>query len=183
MNSRTGWKLTLLILAVGAIVLGLTVGMSAQVQTTKSTTSHAASQEVQVERAEVILVSGNDLVVFLYRITDVRDITLSAWICARLLMSDSVMPSAKYSCAGSPERFCKGRTAIERIGADVLATTVLRRFEIKNIATVTPAISKNAAAMTKASRDRLGFGLVRSSAGTSTVDTSLPGVRTSATNL
>jgi len=63
MNSRTGWKLTLLILAVGAIVLGLTVGMSAQVQTTKSTTSHAASQEVQVERAEVILVSGNDLVV------------------------------------------------------------------------------------------------------------------------
>jgi LPXTG-motif cell wall-anchored protein len=62
MNERTGWMRTLLILAVGAIVLAFTVGMSAQVQTTKTTTAQAASHEFQVERAEVILVSGNDLV-------------------------------------------------------------------------------------------------------------------------
>jgi len=63
MNARTNWMGVLLILAVGAVVFAFTVGMSAQVQTTKSTTAHAATQEVKVERAEVILVSGNDVVV------------------------------------------------------------------------------------------------------------------------
>ena len=32
-------------------------------------------------------------------------------------MSVSLMPSARYSCEGSPERFWNGRTATERIGA------------------------------------------------------------------
>ena len=36
-------------------------------------------------------------------------------IFARSVISSSVMPSAKYSCAGSPERFSSGSTAIERI--------------------------------------------------------------------
>jgi hypothetical protein len=37
--------------------------MSAQVQTETSTTSHAANVQTQVERGEVVLVDGNDLVV------------------------------------------------------------------------------------------------------------------------
>src|ERR1700722_4921338 len=32
-------------------------------------------------------------------------------------MSSSVIPSAKYSCEGSPERFSRGRTARDRMGA------------------------------------------------------------------
>src|SRR5438132_1318402 len=34
---------------------------------------------------------------------------------ARLVIKDSVKPSAKYSCSGSPDRFSRGRTATERI--------------------------------------------------------------------
>ena len=34
---------------------------------------------------------------------------------ARSAMSCSVMPSAKYSCSGSPDRFSSGRTATDRI--------------------------------------------------------------------
>src|SRR5258708_22587225 len=36
-------------------------------------------------------------------------------ILARLVISSSVMPSAKYSSAESPERFARGNTAMERI--------------------------------------------------------------------
>jgi LPXTG-motif cell wall-anchored protein len=43
--------------------LAFTVMMSAQVKTTKTTSAEAASYEVQVERAEVVYVSGNDVVV------------------------------------------------------------------------------------------------------------------------
>src|SRR6266849_1854252 len=39
-----------------------------------------------------------------------RELTL-----ARLVISSSVMPSAKYSSAESPERFARGNTAMERI--------------------------------------------------------------------
>jgi hypothetical protein len=49
----------------------------------------------------------------LYCITDVREITRSDPIFARVVISSSVIPSAKYSCEGSPERFSSGNTAME----------------------------------------------------------------------
>jgi hypothetical protein len=63
MNSITNSTRVLLVLAVGAVFLALTVGMSAQVQTTTSTTAGSSSKDVTVTNAEVVLVSGNDLVV------------------------------------------------------------------------------------------------------------------------
>src|SRR5438876_8366502 len=43
--------------------------------------------------------------------TDVREMTRSAEILDSRAMSSSVIPSAKYSCAGSGVRFSSGRTA------------------------------------------------------------------------
>src|ERR1700681_3542608 len=43
--------------------------------------------------------------------TEVREITRSALICASWVMSSSLMPSAKYSWSTSPERFSRGSTA------------------------------------------------------------------------
>src|SRR5262252_42487 len=48
--------------------------------------------------------------------TDVREITRSALIFESSVMRSSVMPSAKYSCSGSPDRFSSGRTASARMG-------------------------------------------------------------------
>lgn len=62
MNARTGWTRVATILAVGAIGLAFTVKNSAQVQESKTVTEGTAAQEVKVERAEVLLVEGNDLV-------------------------------------------------------------------------------------------------------------------------
>jgi RNA polymerase sigma factor (sigma-70 family) len=68
----------------------------------------------------------------------VREITRSALICPRWLISSSVMPSAKYSCAASPDRFSNGSTARERIlGAESVR-------ELKNQAD--PAASTRTAA-------------------------------------
>ena len=63
MNSTTNGARVLLVLAVEAIFLALTVGMSAQVQTTTNSTEGASSKDVTVERGEVVLVTGNDLMV------------------------------------------------------------------------------------------------------------------------
>jgi hypothetical protein len=63
MNSRTGLIRVLLVLAVGTVFLAFAVGVSAQVQTTQTTTAGHPTQQVSVERAEVVHVSGNDLVV------------------------------------------------------------------------------------------------------------------------
>jgi hypothetical protein len=63
MNSQTGWKRALLVLGVGAVCLAFTLIMSAQVQTKTSTTGQKAAITTQVERGEVVYVSGNDLVV------------------------------------------------------------------------------------------------------------------------
>ena len=56
---------------------------------------------------------GSGLRVPLYCMTEVREITRSALILDRLVISASVIPSAKYSCSGSPDRFSNGRTASE----------------------------------------------------------------------
>src|SRR6266853_5017381 len=40
----------------------------------------------------------------------------------RSVVRSSVMPSAKYSCSGSFDRFVKGKTTIDSRGAELLAT-------------------------------------------------------------
>jgi RNase P/RNase MRP subunit p29 len=62
MNSRTKTRVWLM-LAVGVISLSFTLSMSAQVKTEATTTRGHATHEVTVERGEVVMVSGNDLVV------------------------------------------------------------------------------------------------------------------------
>ncbi len=62
MKRRNGWAQLSLVLVAGLCMLfGLSA--SAQVQTQTNTTSGTVSKEVQVERAEVVYVNGNDLVV------------------------------------------------------------------------------------------------------------------------
>jgi LPXTG-motif cell wall-anchored protein len=63
MNSRKKWTQLWLVLMVAAFCMAIALSMSAQVQTQTSTTSHAPEITATVERAEVIFVQGNDLVV------------------------------------------------------------------------------------------------------------------------
>jgi hypothetical protein len=63
MNSTTGWTPVWLVLAVGAMCFAFALSMSAQVKTETSTTSGTAAHQVTVERGEVVVVKGNDLVV------------------------------------------------------------------------------------------------------------------------
>src|ERR1700746_2432707 len=63
MNSATGWTRVWLVLAVGVMCFAFAISMSAQVKTTTDTTSGQAAHEVTVERGEVVVVQGNDLVV------------------------------------------------------------------------------------------------------------------------
>jgi LPXTG-motif cell wall-anchored protein len=62
MNSVNLTKTALVLLSV-VLCFALAVSANAQVQTQKSTITGQASKEVQVERGEVVLVKGNDLVV------------------------------------------------------------------------------------------------------------------------
>jgi hypothetical protein len=63
MNSKASWTQTRLVLVVEAVCLAFTLSMSAQVQTTTTTTKGQATVQTQVESGEVVVVSGNDLVV------------------------------------------------------------------------------------------------------------------------
>ena len=63
MKPRTTWSSAWLMLAVATTCLAISARMSAQVQTDTSTTHGAASHEVKVEKATVVAVSGNNLVV------------------------------------------------------------------------------------------------------------------------
>jgi hypothetical protein len=63
MNSRTGLTRIWLVPAVGVMSIAFAVSMSAQVKTETTTASGQATHEVTVDRAEVINVIGNDLVV------------------------------------------------------------------------------------------------------------------------
>lgn len=63
MKSTTERAPVWLVLAVGALCMAFAVSMSAQVKTETTTTSGQAVQEVTVERGEVVLVEGNDLMV------------------------------------------------------------------------------------------------------------------------
>src|SRR5580704_5213518 len=63
MRSKAAWRDTRRVLAVGVVCLAFTLSMSAQVQTKTTTTSGAATVDNHVESGEVVMVSGNDLVV------------------------------------------------------------------------------------------------------------------------
>jgi hypothetical protein len=63
MKSRTEKARVWLMLAATATFFACAASMSGQVQTTADTTKVASSKEVTVERAEVVDVSGNDLIV------------------------------------------------------------------------------------------------------------------------
>jgi len=63
MNSRRRRAHGLLLLALAVLCTALAVSMSAQVKTETTTTAGQSTQEVTVERGEVVLVQGNDLVV------------------------------------------------------------------------------------------------------------------------
>jgi len=63
MNSSNKGQRVWHVLAVGAIGLALTLSTKAQVQTQTITTTGQATTDVKVDRATVVLVDGNDLVV------------------------------------------------------------------------------------------------------------------------
>src|ERR1700685_1353290 len=63
MNSKMSLAQIRTVLAVAAVYMVFTMGMSAQVETSTSTEKGQATKQVTVERGEVVLVSGNDLIV------------------------------------------------------------------------------------------------------------------------
>ena len=94
-------------------------------------------------------ISGSGLCADLYCMTEVREITFSEPSLARCVMSSSVKPSARYSCAGSPDKFSRGKTAIERMGRSRFKSEVrrpkifipnIRSAKLANTATTTRAV-------------------------------------------
>ena len=71
-------------------------------------------------------ISGKLFLVFLYCITDVHEITRSDLYFASMVISSSVIPSAKYPCDASPARLSRGSTAMERIIGDAEAAVAER---------------------------------------------------------
>jgi LPXTG-motif cell wall-anchored protein len=63
MNSKAGWTRALLVLVMGVACLALTLSMSAQVQTKTTTTAGQAHVATQVEKGEIVFVSGNSVVI------------------------------------------------------------------------------------------------------------------------
>src|SRR5215469_18830942 len=63
MKRGKNWNRSRLLIGVEALALVFAVGTRAQVQTTTTTTSGKATKTVSIERGEVVLVQGNDLVV------------------------------------------------------------------------------------------------------------------------
>ena len=60
-------------------------------------------------------ITGSALCAPLYCMAEVREITRRALILPKSVMSASVIPSAKYSCSGSFDRFSSGSTARDRM--------------------------------------------------------------------
>lgn len=63
MKRKTGWIRASLGLAVGAVCLSFILTVNAQVETKTNTSAGMSTAVTQVERGEVVTVSGNDLVV------------------------------------------------------------------------------------------------------------------------
>ena len=62
MKSSSNWT-TSVVLMLGTLYFALAVSTTAQIQTETSTTAGRTTMQVQMERGEVVLVDGNDLVV------------------------------------------------------------------------------------------------------------------------
>src|SRR5277367_3954288 len=65
-------------------------------------------------------ISGKGFLAPLYCMTEVREMTRGDWTFARSVINWSVMPSAKNSSDGSPDKFSRGRTAMEFKGRAAL---------------------------------------------------------------
>lgn len=63
MNRKNTWTSRCFVITVGALCLTFAASASAQVQTQTNTTAGKSSKTVKVESAQVVYVSGNDLVV------------------------------------------------------------------------------------------------------------------------
>ncbi len=63
MKSSSSWKRTALVSMLGTLCFALAVSTNAQIQTEKSTSVGRTTMQVQMERGEVVLVDGNDLLV------------------------------------------------------------------------------------------------------------------------
>jgi len=63
MKSNTRWSMTALALLVGALCVAFTISMSAQVQSSTTTTSDQPTVTTQVQSGEIVYVSGNNVVV------------------------------------------------------------------------------------------------------------------------
>ena len=63
MNSKTRWTGFSLVFLVAAVCFALTMSMSGQVKTTTSTTADKASVTTEVNRGEIVFVSGNSVIV------------------------------------------------------------------------------------------------------------------------
>ena len=87
----------------------------------------------------ILAISGTESCVSLKRITDVREMTRTSGIPERRPIRASVIPSARYSCVGSPDRFFKGNTASDLM-ANCLVPLALPRFStkmtVKSVSTV-----------------------------------------------
>src|SRR5882762_5926394 len=112
-----------------------------------------------------LAISGKVLVLSLYPRTEVQEITLRLLILVRVVISSSVVPSAKYSCLGSPDRFFNGSTAKEWISgtatAGVGAGAAINGLERCQIRQATPVTRSNVTTMVVPSRASFGFGLCR----------------------
>jgi len=62
MESRSGWAWLSLALAAGVVCIAFALSGSAQMHTKTTTTTGKATRQVKVDRAEVVYVAGNDLV-------------------------------------------------------------------------------------------------------------------------
>jgi hypothetical protein len=99
--------------------------------------------------------------VFLNRIIEVREMTRRSPRVERRAVTASVMPSTKYSCCGSFEKFARGRTAMDRIGVTavvgreaVVTASIEQRRELSQSGL--PSRSRSAALRNGKSRCRRG---------------------------
>jgi hypothetical protein len=63
MNPKAGWTRARLVLVVGAVSLAFAVSMRAQVQTETKTSGHQATVKSTIERAKVIMIWDNNMIV------------------------------------------------------------------------------------------------------------------------
>src|SRR5208282_488781 len=80
---------------------------------------------------------------------EVREITFKLLICARSVMSSSVMPSAKYCCAVSLDKSSSGNTARELMGWVCAGAGPINfsRIPPRSSSNARPAVTKTATAI------------------------------------